>query len=116
MPTRLLTFCKLTDLRAVLHVISEFVSSAEEPLKIEAESMSSLQRLADRTSDTLTELQEFIDGKLVKKIGVNDRGKPYLSKRAWLKHESKARNFRERLRDCRVSISLQLSLISTRSV
>lgn len=70
--------------------------------------------LAKRTEDALNELQRFIDESFpaaaaAAKIGVRNSEKLHISKRAWIKHESKLPDIKDRLRDCRIKI-LTLSL------
>ena len=110
------TYLKLTDLRAILHLTNEYASSTTEFLQLEKDALARLGSLASRAGNTLVELQQFIDNKLIKKTGTDRNGNPFLSKRAWLQHESKIKIFRERLRDCRFGISMHLSLINTRSM
>ncbi len=91
-------------------------SSEGAPLSVDTDTLESLRSVATRTDNTLTELQQFIDDKLIKKgkIVSGEDEEPNVSKRAWFKHDTKIQSFKERLRDCRVGITTHLTMISTR--
>lgn len=109
-------YAQLTDLHAVLQVVNELACSGSPALGASTHSITTLQSMANRTSHTILELQSFIDEKLKKKLGQDKNGKPSVSKRAWVRNEPKLRLLRERLRDCRLGMSLHLSIILTNSV
>ena len=109
-------YAQLTDLRAVLHVVDEIAHSRPTTSRASTNAMTALRSLADRTSQTLLELQTFIDEKLENKSRLDKHANSFAWKRTWARNEPKLRMFRERLRDCRVGIALHLSIISTESV
>ncbi|KAK3372174.1 ankyrin repeat-containing domain protein [Podospora didyma] len=107
---------ELTDVRAVLHVLSEHVSSATEPLQ--NDKLASLEELASRASQTINELQHFIDNNFLVKIGLDKKEKPeqFFSQRAWIRLADEIRRLKKRSRDCRLVISQELSAMSPQRV
>lgn len=100
---------QVSDLKCELELVRDAARSLEPCTSESSGALESLQTRLARTRQYLQELDELVEYQLKRNEQQDKKGRPKVSRSAWLSNQAKLKALPQRLRDCRLGLANALS-------
>lgn len=106
----------MTGLQTLAHVLEKSIEDLDADTPMLQDALAVTKQSADRAAKLLKESDALIQTKLLRSTELTTDGKPKISRRAWVQHQSRLESLRWSVRDVRQHLSVTFSALNSASL